>query len=1606
LTQRNKLLITIGASLAGLIAVVVIAALIIVQTQWFANFVRQKVIATIEDSTGGKAEIGSFEFDWSHLDVRIRNFVLHGAEPANADPLARIALLELRLKLFSGFSKAVDLNYLGVESPRVNLIVNAGGATNIPEPKLKSKPSGTSPLRTVVDLAVNQFKIENGVLAYSQQKTAFSARGQNLRALLNYNLANPGYSGNLSISPLLIASAANPPLNVNVNLPVSIDKDTVTLTGARLSTPLSQILLSGSLTNLNAPKIAAQVKANFSLQEAQRSFDLPLDTTSPGLPKFLTAEVSATVAANNINLQTAHASLGNTTFQASGNNTIQFNGNLALGQLAQLFKVVSPQISGDLALNGNAKLDANNNYLVDGNINSHGLAIRSGTTRLSNVSLSSPFHADPFLISLDGLKLNALGGALSAKVFIEKMQLLSAEATLRNFSLPLIAPALTGHPLGYDGTIDGSLKATSDLNAKGSKGLRAQARLVIAPGVHGVPLAGRLNADYNGAADSIDVGNSYLAMPNSRLDLSGALNKLLQVNLVSHNLNDFLPAANLKTLPVFLKGGSATISAQISGNLAAPKIIAHAAIDRFQVRDRLFDQLALDLNATRSGAAISNGTLARHALHADFNASVGLLKWQPQPRSPLTANLTLRDGDLGDLLTLAGENTPASGQVTAGLHINGTYGDPLGNANFQVNNGVAFQQPFNRILANVDLAHQLITLSNLQLDAAGGNLTANGTFRHPADSFSFGHADFHVRTNNLQLANFKALQQKSPGTAGNIGLSADAAADISKTGVSIASINADLSAQGLRLNNQDAGSLTATARTSNGSVNYSVRSNFAGSDVKVAGRTALTKDYVTQASANIRNLAIEKVLRITGQNSIPARGQLSADASVAGTLAAPDATLDLTLAKANIYQEPVNQLHARARYTNTLLDISAFELNLPAGTLSLAANYAHPSGNLDDGKLLLHVNSGAIDLSRIEHAKAAELALAGHLKLAADLAATVKAQKVLLSNVNAGASASALRLNNRDLGKLTFTAQTKQAQVTFNLDSELAQTQIHASGESQLTGNYPTRANLQFSNIKYSNIAPFIPSDTPAQPAFDAQVQGQASINGPLLNTDALTGKLELTHLDLRTNPRSSPAGAPGTRTIAFQNDGPLVFSLAQSILKVEQFKIQGPKTSLTASGAFNLKNNTSPLGLTLKADADLAVLQDADRDFYSSGNVLVDATLRGSPSQPLLNGRIELKNANINYAAAPNGLSNGNGVIALNGASATIQNLTGESGGGKISIGGFVGFSPSALVYNLQARATKVRTRYSGASVTSSANITLTGNTHRSLLSGTVTIQRIAYGASSDVGSFLSTASVPPSTPTAPSPLLAGMRLDIRVVTAPDLRVVSSYSDKLDITSTLTIRGTASNPGVLGRLNITNGQLEFFGNTYTVNTGSVSFYNPNDIQPVIDFSLETIAQGVDVNIGVTGPVNDLKLSYRSDPPLSFEQIVQLLATNTTPSDPTIAAHQPAPEQQSVSQLGESAILGQAVANPLASRVKRVFGLTQFKIDPSFSGSNGQPGARVTLQQKIANNLTFTYITDVTQTNSEIVRVQLDLTSKLSAVALRDYNGNVSVEFFYKFQKR
>jgi translocation and assembly module TamB len=211
----------------------------------------------------------------------------------------------------------------------------------------------------------------------------------------------------------------------------------------------------------------------------------------------------------------------------------------------------------------------------------------------------------------------------------------------------------------------------------------------------------------------------------------------------------------------------------------------------------------------------------------------------------------------------------------------------------------------------------------------------------------------------------------------------------------------------------------------------------------------------------------------------------------------------------------------------------------------------------------------------------------------------------------------------------------------------------------------------------------------------------------------------------------------------------------------------------------------------------------------------------------------------------------------------------------------------------------------------------------------------------------------------------------------------------------------------VLGRVSITEGKLTFFGANYTVNSGSIGFYNPVRIEPLLDLNLETKSKGVDVSLRVTGPIDNLKLSYTSDPPLQFEEILSLLAAGRVPtSDPTLLANQPSQPPQSYQQMGETALMGKALADPVANRLQRVFGVTQLKIDPTLTNGSQLPQAQLSLQQQVADNITFTYVTALDSANAQIISVEFALNRQWSATAMRDQNGIFSVNLIYKKQFR
>jgi translocation and assembly module TamB len=1029
----------------------------------------------------------------------------------------------------------------------------------------------------------------------------------------------------------------------------------------------------------------------------------------------------------------------------------------------------------------------------------------------------------------------------------------------------------------------------------------------------------------------------------------------------------------------------------------------------FSVEGRSFDSLDIDAEASETGVAVRSGALARGTMLAQFSARVGLKNWRALPNQPLSVQTTIRNGDLADVLALAGQpSQDYSGALTANVQVNGTVGDPTGTADLLVAKGTLKSEPFDRIQAQMKLAHQLITISSATLDAGASHVVLNADFQHPQESLTTGRLHVHVQTNQVNLAQIQNLQQRRPNTAGVLELNSDVTANVEPSKYSLADVTGNLSARGLQFEGTGYGDVNLTARTSAQTVEYQLTSNFAGSNIRVTGNTRLTRDYPTTADGDIRGLPVERVLVAIRRMDIPAKGNLSGKVHFTGTMDNPEGDVDVDLANAVLYQEPLDHLRAKASYRAQSIDVEQLEAAAGPSRIDLTAKFAHPRGNLNAGTLQFHVNSANVDLARIRNVQMLRPGAGGRIQMAADISAEIRGSepRVLLGDVKANLAAAQIVADGKNYGDLTLNADTAGGKVNFTLASNLAGASIQGRGNTQLSGDYPVDAQLGFNNLAWASLEGLVQGQRGEQ-NFDVAADGHVAIQGPILKPDDLRGSVEISRLEMTAKLKNAAATSakpkPGPPQVTLKNDGPISASLDRQTLRINQARITGPQTDFQARGSVSLKDRM--LNLTLNSNANLAVIESFDRDVSSSGNIVLATTVRGTFSDPVVNGTLQIRNASFISTALPNGIANANGQVVFNGSSVSISDLTAESGGGKVTIRGS-GVLTGNRRFGLSLNGSGVRVRLEeGVSLVADANLNLTGTPGGSALSGTVTIEKVAYAPQTDLASILVRAS-PPVQATAPS-IFDTMKLDVQVQTSDALAVQTSLAQSLQGQANLRVRGTASHPGAVGRVTLTEGKLTFFGATYTVNSGSLAFYNPSRVEPIADLSLETSTKGVDVTLRATGPIDNLKLTYTSDPPLQFQEIVSLLATGKTPvSDPTLLANQPSQAPETYQQMGESAIMSRAIADPVANRLQRVFGVSQLKIDPTFSSGSDLPHAQLTLQQHVTNNVTFTYVSALDNANAQTIRVEVALNPQWAAAATRDQNGIFSINLLYKAQIR
>src|SRR5438270_6137930 len=109
MTRRKRIVVFTFAAAAALAVMAAGAFIVMVRSDWFKNQVRQRIVSVAEKTTGGRVEIGRFNYNWHDLTVELSPFVLHGYEPPSAPPFFRAGRIQVGLKIISAFKKQVDI---------------------------------------------------------------------------------------------------------------------------------------------------------------------------------------------------------------------------------------------------------------------------------------------------------------------------------------------------------------------------------------------------------------------------------------------------------------------------------------------------------------------------------------------------------------------------------------------------------------------------------------------------------------------------------------------------------------------------------------------------------------------------------------------------------------------------------------------------------------------------------------------------------------------------------------------------------------------------------------------------------------------------------------------------------------------------------------------------------------------------------------------------------------------------------------------------------------------------------------------------------------------------------------------------------------------------------------------------------------------------------------------------------------------------------------------------------------------------------------------------------------------------------------------------------
>lgn len=245
------------------------------------------------------------------------------------------------------------------------------------------------------------------------------------------------------------------------------------------------------------------------------------------------------------------------------------------------------------------------------------------------------------------------------------------------------------------------------------------------------------------------------------------------------------------------------------------------------------------------------------------------------------------------------------------------------------------------------------------------------------------------------------------------------------------------------------------------------------------------------------------------------------------------------------------------------------------------------------------------------------------------------------------------------------------------------------------------------------------------------------------------------------------------------------------------------------------------------------------------------------------------------------------------------ITSLTGRAGDGTVTASGFADLSADkGFPIDVRVQLARARLARSNAlDATISGSLAVTNSVAAGAqVSGDLNIIRARYAilrpAAAEVveleGVRRKNAPPPPPAPRSSAPSVWKLNVNVR---ADNEIFVSGMGLEAEWRTNLKIGGTATQPVIVGTVNLVRGTYGFAGRSFALSRGIVRFAGEVPFNPTLDIAADTTVEGLTATVAITGRAFAPEIAFTSTPALAQDEVLSrlLFGTSVTSLTPTQA---------------------------------------------------------------------------------------------------------------------